>query len=343
MSADDRLQRLLALVPWVAAHDGPRLAEVCARFDCAEADLVSDLRLLFLCGLHPYTPDTLIDVDVADGRVWIRYADYFSRPLRLTPAEGLALLAAGTSLLPAPGADPEGPLARGLAKLAGALGVNAGESVEVSLGPAPPETLQALSEAVAARRQVELEYYAFGRDAWTRRVVDPYAVFSAGGQWYVSAFCHAVDDERLFRVDRVRTAVTLDTGFEAPEATRELTVYRARPEDPRVTLELEPSARWVVEQYPTETVQQGEGGRLRVTLAVSERAWLERLLLRLGPAATVVGDDTGVVVGDDTGVVVGDDTGMVVGDDTEVAADAACRLLERYRAAVASPPWSTSG
>jgi len=313
--ADERLQRLLALVPWVAAHDGPAVADVCARFGCTEAELVSDLELLFLCGLHPYTPDMLIDVDVADGRVWIRYADYFSRPLRLTPAEGLALLAAGTSLLEG---DKDGPLARGLSKLASALGVDAEESVDVSLGPAPPETLRALSDAVAGHRQVEMEYYAFGRDEWTRRVVDPYAVFSAGGQWYVSAFCHAVDDERLFRVDRIRTAATLDSGFDPPADKPELTVYRARADDPRVTLELAPSARWVVEQYPTEAVAEAEGGRLRVTLAVSERAWLERLLLRLGPAAEVVSGDAGVAVG------------------------AACRLLGRYRG-VASPPWSTSG
>ncbi len=345
MRADERLQRLLALVPWVAAHDGPRVSEVCARFGCTEAELASDLELLFLCGLYPYTPDMLIDVDVADGRVWIRFADYFSRPLRLTPAEGLALLAAGTSLLATPGTDhlgpsgplsgsqgPSGPLsgrqgpsgdqdsplARGLAKLAAALGVDAEESVDVSLGPAPPETLRALSDAVGDRQQVELEYYAFGRDQWTRRVVDPYAVFSAGGQWYLSAFCHAVDDERLFRVDRIRSAVTLDTRFEPPTDKPELTVYRARPDDPRVTLELAPVARWVVEQYPTEAVEEVEGGSLRVTLAVSERAWLERLLLRLGPAAAVV-------------------TG-----DADVAAGAACRLLGRYRG-VASPSWSTSG
>ncbi|MGI8776869.1 MAG: helix-turn-helix transcriptional regulator [Acidimicrobiales bacterium] len=331
MSAHERLQRLLALVPWVAAHDGPQVADVCARFGCTEAELASDLELLFLCGLHPYTPDTLIDVDVADGRVWIRYADYFARPLRLTPGEGLALLVAGTSLLAAPGAERggqgpsgplsggQGPLARGLAKLAAALGVGAEDSVDVSLGPAPPETFRSLSEAVNAHQQVELEYYAFGRDEWTQRVVDPYAVFSAGGQWYLSAFCHAVDDERLFRVDRVRSAVTLDSRFEPPAHKPELTVYRAEPDDPRVTLELEPAARWVVEQYPSEAVEALDGGRLRVTLAVSERAWLERLLLRLGPVARVV-------------------TG-----DADVAAGAACRLLRRYRAGVASPPWSTSG
>ncbi len=148
LSADDRLQRLLAVVPWVAAHDGPRLAEVAARFGCTEDELVDDLQLLFLCGLHPYTPDMLIDVDIADGRVWIRYAEYFARPLRLTPAEGLGLLAAGRTLLAAPGADPTGPLARGLAKLAGALGVGVDEAVEISLGSAPEEVMAALREAV---------------------------------------------------------------------------------------------------------------------------------------------------------------------------------------------------
>jgi proteasome accessory factor C len=308
LSADERLQRILSVVPWVAANDGPAIAEVCSRFGCTEEELLDDLQLLFLCGLHPYTPDTLIDVDVADGRVWIRYADYFARPLRLTPSEALALLAAGTTLLAAPGADPDGPLARGLAKLADALGVDAEESVEVSLGAAPPETLQVLSAAATRRRQVEIEYYAFGRDEWTRRVVDPYAVFSAGGQWYLSAWCHAVDDERLFRVDRVREAVVLDTGFEPPPRRPELSVYEPRPDDPRITLELEPVGRWVAEQYPTEAVTEVGDGRLRVTLAVSERPWLERLLLRLGPAARMVEGDTGA------------------------GRAAACRVLARYRA-----------
>ena len=39
-------------------------------------------------------------------------------PLRLTPDEGLALLAKARTLLAVPGTDPSGPLARGLAKLA---------------------------------------------------------------------------------------------------------------------------------------------------------------------------------------------------------------------------------
>jgi proteasome accessory factor C len=296
-------------VPWVAAHDGPTVEEVCARFNTTEEELADDLQLLFLCGLHPYTPDTLIDVDLAEGRVWIRYAEYFSRPLRLTPAEGLALLAAGQAVLAAPGADATGPLARGLGKLAAALGVTADEAVEVALAPAPAEVMAVLSEGVAGRRKVEIDYYSFGRDQWSRRVVDPYAVFSSSGQWYLSAYCHTVDDERLFRVDRVRGANLLDDTFEPPATRPDFAVYKPRPDDARVVLELEPGGRWVLEQYPVEEVTQLPSGGARVRLAVSEEAWLERLLLRLGPAARVVDG----------------------GRWADAGRTAACRLLRRYR------------
>lgn len=294
-AADDRLQRLLAVVPWVAAQDGPSMEEVCTRFGYSPEELADDLGLLFMCGLHPYTPDMLIEVDIADDRVWIRYAEYFSRPLRLTPSEGLALLAAGKTMLSAPGTDPAGPLARGLDKLAAALGIGDGEALAIQLGPTSPGIMQDLSTATASRRQVEIEYYAFGRDEWTHRVVNPYAVFAAGGQWYLSAYCNQVNDDRLFRLDRVRSAQVLESVFPEPEQRPEMSVYQARTKDRRVTLDLEPGARWVVEQYPVESVVESDGGRLRVTLAVSERAWLERLMLRLGPAARVVDGDPGIV------------------------------------------------
>ncbi len=307
ISAEARLHRLLALVPWVAAHDGPALADVSARFGCTEEELVDDLQLLFLCGLHPYTPDMLIDVDIAGGRVWIRYAEYFARPLRLTPAEGLALLAAGQAVLSGPGGDETGPLARGLRKLAGALGVAETEAVEVALAPAAAEVTATLRAGADERRQVEIDYYSFGRDQWSQRTVDPYAVFSSAGQWYLSAWCHSVDDERLFRLDRVRAARLLDTTFPPPDREPDFAVYRPQDSDPRVTIELAPAARWVVDQYPAEKVEDLDGGRVRVTLAVSARGWLERLLLRLGPAARVVDGDAAA--------------GRV----------AACRLLARYQ------------
>jgi proteasome accessory factor C len=311
-SADDRLRRLLAIVPWVVAADGPTVEEVCARFGIAEDELLAELDTVFLCGVHPFTPDALIDVDIEGGRVWIRYADYFSRPLRLTPEEALQLVAAGAALLAVPGADADGPLARGLAKLAGVLGVEVADALDVELGSVPPALLDTLRGAADSGHSVEIDYYAYGRDARTRRVVDPDAVYAADGEWYLSAWCHLAEAPRRFRVDRIRGTRVLERG-EGDGAARDRrreavsrTVFEPSPDDPRVVLELEPQARWVVEQYPVEEVEELGGGRLRVRLVAGERAWLERLLLRLGRFGRAVEGADGV------------------------AASAAARVLARY-------------
>jgi proteasome accessory factor C len=296
--AEDRLGRLLAIVPWVASHDGPTVAEVCTRFGVAEADLLADLDLLFLCGVHPFTPDALIEVDVADGRVWIRFADYFRRPLRLTAPEGLALVSAGSTLLAMPGGDLDGALATALAKLETALGVSTDDIVEVELGAVAAPVLDAVRTASAAGRKVRLDYYSFGRDGRSTRVVHPWRVFAAAGEWYLAGWCETAVGERLFRVDRIHDVTVLDDRFERPPADPGPTqLFHPDPAAPLVVVELGAPAAWVAEQYPNEGVEVLTGGRLRVRLRVGERAWLERVLLRAGPDATVVEGDDGVAAG----------------------------------------------
>jgi len=293
-SAQDRLGRLLAIVPWIAARDGPRLDEVCSRFGIDERELLADLDLLFLCGVYPFTPDVLIEVDIDDGRVWIRFADWFRRPLRLTAPEGLALMGAGAALLAVPGADPDGALARALGKLGAVLGVGAEDAIDVELAAVTPDRLSLLRRATAERRQLEIEYYSFGRDDRTTRVVEPWRVFNAKGQWYLAGWCQRARAERLFRVDRIRTANTLDVTFEPPEQLPEPTIFHGGADDPVVVLDLGGRARWIVEQYPNEGVYELGDGRVRVHLRVSERAWLERLLLRAGTDAVMVEGDRAV-------------------------------------------------
>ena len=85
----------------------------------------------------------------------------------------------------------------------------------------------------------------------------------------------------------VRSAPTSNRLTEPAIPAFEL-VYSPQPDDPRVTLELAPDASWVVESYPYESAIESANGTWLVVLAVSEPAWLERLLLSLGPDATVV-------------------------------------------------------
>jgi proteasome accessory factor C len=120
-------------------------------------------------------------------------------------------------------------------------------------------------------------------------VIEPMHVYADQGAWYVAAWCRRAEGERVFRVDRIQSARLLDETFTPRVEQSELGVFRPSATDPRVTLELAPAARWVAEQYPVEDVGELAGGKIRVTIAITARAWLERLLLRLGPDALVVG------------------------------------------------------
>jgi proteasome accessory factor C len=59
ITASDRLKRLLALLPWVASREGPTVQEVCARFALDTEDLLSDIALVSMVGVPPYSPGDL--------------------------------------------------------------------------------------------------------------------------------------------------------------------------------------------------------------------------------------------------------------------------------------------
>lgn len=287
--AASRLRRLLAILPWIAANQGSTIDEIAERFAVPVGELERDLELVPLCGLPPYTPDRLVDLSIVDGMVTVRFAEHFDRPLRLSAAEGFALLAAARALLAVPGSDPKGPLASAVAKLERTHGLEAGVTVEVDDSGA----LDALREATADNMRVEIDYYSLGRDATTTRRIDPLAVFYAEGQWYCSAYCHTAGDERLFRVDRIHEIRPTGERFESPlqepssgEGTDPV-VFHPKPTDPRVTVVVPPEAAWIADTYPVEDVQRLDEGGFQVTFALSERAWLERLLLRVGAEARV--------------------------------------------------------
>lgn len=291
LTARDRLTRLLSVIPWVARQDdGALIEDIVTRFDYPRMQLLDDLQdVVFFVGVHPFTPDSLIEVEIGDERVHIRYADWFSRPLRLTPEEGARLLTAGRSVLPLTESDDDngaGPLLRALTKLGTALGESAADAVDVRLGHAPSDTLAVLRDALARQRQIDIEYYTYGRDELTERRVDTNRLFSDQGNWYLSGWCHRAVGERVFRVDRIRTVALTDEP-NADVGPTNASSFSPDSDDPRVVLRLAQSARWVIEQYPVEQIVEN-GDHIDVTMAVTAIGWLERLLLRLGPAAEIL-------------------------------------------------------
>lgn len=287
LTAPDRLARLLAVIPYVAGRGAVPIDEIAARFSYPRAELVADLTgVVGYVGVAPFTPDTMIEVTVDDENVWIVYAKWFERPMRLEPGEALRLFAAGQVLLATTDQEDTGPLLRGLTKLGAALGPH-DAPVDVVLGSAEERHLDVLRQAVAEQRCVLLDYYSYGRDERTERTVEPHRFFADEGQWYVGGWCRRAEGDRVFRVDRIHNVTLLEECFErSSDAT--VAVVDPSAADQRVTLDLAPDAQWVVGQYPHHSAEDLDDGWTRIVLPVTAAAWLERLLVRLGPLARVV-------------------------------------------------------
>jgi proteasome accessory factor C len=291
--ASERLRRLLVAVPYIVQHPGIALDELSQLFGVDEAELVEDLNLLFVTGLPPYGPGDLIDVDITEGHVWIGMADYFARPVRLTRSEALALYLRGEALLATPGLEEAAALAGALEKIERALGPETlgslAGAVQAGTVEDAPGVLVDLREAVEAHRQVEIEYYSAGRGETTIRSVDPEELWSELGNWYVVAWDHRSDDERLFRADRIKSARTTGVAFEPRGLSGQgRPLYTRTHADIPVRLRLGPGARWVAEYYEVSSKKETEDGRLEVVLPSKELAWMARLILRLAGEAEVM-------------------------------------------------------
>jgi proteasome accessory factor C len=335
-STADRLRRLLAILAWLAQVGEAPIGETAQRFDLTPEALVTELEMAACCGVPPYTPDQLMEIVVTDATVSMRVGTSLGRPRRLSPSEGFALATSARALLAVPGSDENGALSRALAKLDRALG---GEEIEVELDT--PALLPLVREALTRRRPLHISYYSASTDRVTEREVAPLRLFASEGHWYVDAWCRTAGDLRRFRVDRINDAEVVEAEF-PPEAV--LPAEASDPADPtapadpaegsdpadppdptaspggtldpfvpgpdsrRVRLSLDPATAWLVESIPSTGPPTPVGDRVEVELFVGGDAWLERLLLRLGPDTRVVDPP----------------------EYRQLAAEAAARVLRRY-------------
>lgn len=67
----------------------------------------------------------------------------------------------------------------------------------------------ALEQAIVERRVVEIEYVD-KHDAGTARAVEPVSVMGVQDHWYLWGWCRLREAPRVFRFDRIRSAVMLD-------------------------------------------------------------------------------------------------------------------------------------
>jgi proteasome accessory factor C len=150
-----------------------------------------------------------------------------------------------------------------------------------------------VSEAIAERRLLRLEYYKPNEDEFSERTIEPYALINGREGWYVASFDPAKEDVRHFRLDRIKHAEVTQTPYEPrPEVdpaadvdgwlrTGEVQASRTA----RVWVSAE-RARWMREEH--RATQELTDGSVVVELPYKGTDWLVRRVLEEAGDAAVL-------------------------------------------------------
>ncbi len=147
-------------------------------------------------------------------------------------------------------------LDRAILKLEGMLLPEGADAVVVDI-PEPP-LVGELRTAAIEGSVMQIDHTSVASGAARIRDIEPWAVFTTLGNWYVSGFCRSADAERVFRIDRIRTVTPTGERFTPNPTPHEASIrYTPGDDDVHVTIRLLGDARWVADYYPVDVIDDG--------------------------------------------------------------------------------------
>lgn len=296
--APEHIPRLLHLVRILSRAKELPVARLCEELDVDEAELRADIELLSLCGLPPYGPDNLIEIEVVGDRVRLSNRLLAPPPLQLSDEEAAGLRVA-LRIAEAQGWPEKKALASAISKLEAALLPERREGARrlarrLAVEPRDPSeerSLRTVRRAIEDRFALDVEYYSDGREAVTARRIDPYRLVALPRARYVIAWCHMRRAVLVFRLDRFLKTRRTNARFEMPADLRVEDYLGDMPRDSdtmvAVTVRFTPEVgRLALETYP-DAKPTPEGGALWKTRVWATFAFC-RQILAWGGAAEVI-------------------------------------------------------
>ena len=275
-----RALRSMDLIPYVLENPGVSIAELSARFSVTQAQIESDLQLVFMCGLPGYTPYELIDVAFEDGVVSIIDPQVLDKPRKFSSNE-IVVIALGLKIL----IDINQTNTTALTKLKqlsdkiAKLGSN--KSILMTGDVSAFPFFEIISKAISEQRVLDLQYHSLIKDQITQRLVLPEKLYFLNGRLYLSALDIDIDSDRVFKVDLIKECKIGErvAGKKVLESSTETIVI----------LDVQKSNRNFIERNSSIiTAMQENGDLIRVHLQVSNLEWIKLTVLSNAPGITVV-------------------------------------------------------
>ena len=272
------------LIPYVLENPGVSIAELSARFSVTQAQIESDLQLIFMCGLPGYTPYELIDVAFEDGVVSIIDPQVLDKPRKFSSNE-IVVIALGLKIL----IDINQTNTTALTKLKqlsekiAKLGSNKSILMTGDVNAFP--FFEIITKAISEQRVLDLQYHSLTKDEITQRKVLPEKLYFLNGSLYLSAIDTDIDSDRVFKVDLIKECKigVRVAGKKLLESSLETTVV----------LDVQRQNRMFIERNSSIiTAMQENGDLIRVHLQVSNLEWIKLTVLSNAPGITVVSPES---------------------------------------------------
>ena len=275
-----RALRSMDLIPYVLENPGVSIAELSARFSVTQAQIESDLQLVFMCGLPGYTPYELIDVAFEDGVVSVIDPQVLDKPRKFSSNE-IVVIALGLKIL----IDINQTNSTALTKLKqlsekiAKLGSN--KSILMAGDVSAFPFFEIISKSISEQRILDLQYHSLIKDQITQRLVLPEKLYFLNGSLYLSALDIDIDSDRVFKVDLIKECKVGEqvAAKKVLESSIETTVI----------LDVQKQNRNFIERNSSIiTAIQENGDSTRVHLQVSNLEWIKLTVLSNAPDVTVV-------------------------------------------------------
>ena len=275
-----RALRSMDLIPYVLENPGISIAELSAKFSVTQAQIESDLQLVFMCGLPGYTPYELIDVAFEDGVVSVIDPQVLDKPRKFSSNE-IVVIALGLKIL----IDINQTNSTALTKLKqlsekiAKLGSN--KSILMAGDVSAFPFFEIISKSISEQRILNLQYHSLIKDQITQRLVLPEKMYFLNGSLYLAALDIDIDSDRVFKVDLIKECKV----GEQMAAKKVLESFS----ETTVILDVQKQNRNFIERNSSIiTAIQENGDSTRVHLQVSNLEWIKLTVLSNAPGITVV-------------------------------------------------------
>ena len=275
-----RALRSMDLIPYVLENPGVSIAELSARFSVTQAQIESDLQLVFMCGLPGYTPYELIDVAFEDGVVSIIDPQVLDKPRKFSSNE-IVVIALGLKILIDINQTNSTALTK-LKQLSDKIAkLGSIKSILMAGDVSAFPFFEIISKAISEQRVLDLQYHSLIKDEITQRKVLPEKMYFLNGSLYLSAIDTDIDSDRVFKVELIKECKIGErvAGKKVLESSTETIVI----------LDVQKSNRNFIERNSSIiTAMQENGDLIRVHLQVSNLEWIKLTVLSNAPGITVV-------------------------------------------------------